>query len=151
MDVDEDPYAPVVKVVTVPSDAGTAFAAFTTDLEKWWPFDEHSVGEVARGRVTFGTAAGEPVTEHLMGGSPETWGTLTRWEPPAVFVMTWHPARPPAMATELEVRFTETADGTRVQLRHTGWEHRQDGGTARRAYDTGWDMVLGHYVAHTTG
>ncbi len=146
MDVVTDPYAPVVKVVTVPVPATEAFRAFTEGLETWWPFATHSTADVEHGAVTFGGAVGEQVLELHPDGGREVWGTLTRWSPPELLAMTWHPGNDPARATELEVRFSETSDGTRVHLRHTGWEARDDGAAARSDYDSGWDKVLGHYV-----
>lgn len=146
MDVVTDPYAPVVKVVTVPVPATEAFRAFTQGLDTWWPFTTHSTAGGRRGTVAFGTDAGQHVVEIHPDGRREVWGTLTRWAPPELLTMTWHPGGDPARATELEVRFAETSDGTRVHLRHVGWEARDDGAAARADYDTGWDTVLGHYV-----
>lgn len=146
MDVVEDPYAPVVKVVTVPVAALEAFRAFTAGLETWWPFATHSTADADHGRVSFGAGVGEPVVEIHPDGRREVWGTLTRWAPPELLTMTWHPGGAPDRATELEVRFSETSDGTRVHLRHTGWEARDDGAAARADYDAGWDKVLGRYV-----
>lgn len=146
MDVVEDPFAPVVKVVTVPRAADEAFRAFTAGLQTWWPFGTHSTADVEHGTVDFGRGVGEPVVEIHPDGRREVWGTVTRWVPPELLAMTWHPGNPVERATELEVRFSETSDGTRVHLRHTGWETRDDGAAARADYDSGWDKVLGRYV-----
>lgn len=146
MDVVEDPFAPVVKVVTVPMTAGEAFRAFTAGLEAWWPFGTHSTADGEHAAVSFGSGVGEKVVEVHPDGRREVWGTLTSWAPPELLTMTWHPGGPPERATELEVRFSETSDGTRVHLRHTGWEAVDDGAAARADYDAGWDVVLGRYV-----
>jgi len=146
MDVVEDPYAPVLKVVTVPLAAADAFRAFTAALETWWPLGSFSTSGSEHGTVSFGSGVGEQIVEIHPDGHREVWGTLTSWEPPDLLTMTWHPGSTPERATEVEVRFSETADGTRVHLRHTGWETRDDGAAARAGYDSGWDAVLGRYV-----
>ena len=52
-------------------------------------------------------------------------------------------------ATELRLRFAAEGEGTRVELIHAGWESYPDGGGEESAgYTSGWDAVLGHYMAH---
>jgi uncharacterized protein YndB with AHSA1/START domain len=60
---------------------------------------------------------------------------------------TWHPGAPEEAATLVEVTFTESPDGTIVQLAHTGWDRRADGQAARRNYDSGWDHVVGRFAS----
>ena len=46
------------------------------------------------------------------------------------------------------MRFLPDGDGTRVELEHRGWEDMVvDGSAKRSSYETGWDIVLGEYVA----
>ena len=57
--------------------------------------------------------------------------------------MTWHPAQSPALATRLEVRFEDTASGSRLLLLHDGWEARgDDAPLVREGYREGWTSVL---------
>jgi hypothetical protein len=44
------------------------------------------------------------------------------------------------------VTFDAVDGGTEVTLTHVGWGDREDGGSARLSYDTGWDVVLGRLV-----
>ena len=138
--------APVRKEVLVPCGAERAFALFTAEMSQWWPMLTHSVGGAEHCGVVFEGRVGGQVYEDLPGGRA-VWGDLLVWEPPARFVMTWHPGRDASSATELEVRFVEAAGGTRVELEHRGWEHRDDAGSARESYDTGWDLVLAKYAS----
>jgi hypothetical protein len=49
-----------------------------------------------------------------------------------------------------EIRFLSDGDSTRVELEHRGRDALGDGGAARRDnYDTGWEFVLGRFVAGT--
>jgi uncharacterized protein YndB with AHSA1/START domain len=50
--------------------------------------------------------------------------------------------------TEVEVRFTAEAGGTRVDLEHRGWDRAGAAATKMGAqYDGGWDLVLSRYAA----
>lgn len=73
---------------------------------------------------------------------------MTIWEPPQRFAMTWHPGSDPANATDLEIRFIQVTDGTRVELEHRNWTKL--GARAeetRSGYDSGWvDVFEGCYV-----
>ena len=46
------------------------------------------------------------------------------------------------------MRFATHGGGTRVELEHRGWERLgAEAAEARASYDTGWDHVLGRFVA----
>ncbi len=136
-------FAPVERSVEVPVDAATAFTLFTDRIADWWPMATHSVhGE--GGTVAF--EEGRLVERH--GDRTEEWGDVRAWDPPHGFAVTWHPGREADEATEVAVSFTEEEPGrTRVDLRHSGWEHRDPG--ARESYATGWVTVLARYVDAT--
>ena len=57
------------------------------------------------------------------------WGTLTAWDPPHRFAMTWHPGRDEKTAQDLELRFSPQGDATRVDLvaHGLGASRRPDG------------------------
>ena len=63
--------------------------------------------------------------------------------------MSWHPGNEPALATQVDIRFSPDAEGgTLVDLVHTGWEARgADAETMMAGYDEGWRFVLGRFVA----
>jgi uncharacterized protein YndB with AHSA1/START domain len=88
--------------------------------------------------------AGGRLYEVSTSGEEADWADVLVWEPPSRFVLAWrvNPERP---LTEVEVRFTEDGDTTRVELEHRGWPED----TARDGYDgydKGWDVVLGRFV-----
>lgn len=141
--------APVVKVIEVRCSTEDAFRVFTRELARWWPTEDFSIsGDVLE--VVWEEHEGGGVYEVSADGARAHWATVLAWEPPRRLVVSWHvnPERP---ATEVEVCFEPTADGTRVELVHRGWEAL--GGEAsdsRGSYDTGWDHVLGRFLAAIT-
>lgn len=140
--------APLVKTATVPCTAERAFALFTKEIGAWWPVTTHSVGTSAGSRVHMDDHTGGHITETLSDDTTTTWGTITAWQPPRRVAFSWHPGRPAAEATEVEVTFDEPDDsGTRVTLVHHGWSGRADGAAARDRYDSGWAHVLGQFSA----
>jgi len=78
------------------------------------------------------------------------WGTVTEWEPPERFTMTW--TGTPA-ATEVEFTFAALGPAlTRVTVEHRGWEALTEaqlaedcalpGGYTSGAYSQGWATIL---------
>ena len=125
-----------------------AFELFTQGLHGWWPFRGHSCTGDEALTVEFEARVGGAVTEMSRSGERHPWGTLTAWEPPSFFAMTWHPAQTPEVATRLSVRFEPTDGGSIVDLRHDGWSARgADAATIRDGYQHGWALVLGRFGA----
>jgi len=139
---------PIRKSITVAVPRERAFAVFTRRMDAWWPFAGHSMFEEKSRGVAFDPRVGGLVEEIDLDGNRAAWGRLLAWDPPASFRMTWHPGREESSAQELEVRFIEVPEGTRVELEHRGWENlRERGAEARGGYDQGWGSVLDAYVA----
>ena len=85
--------------------------------------------------------------ERTLSGEEHVWGTITAWEPPNRVVYSWHPGRGEETAQEVEVTFKAEGDGTRVRIRHYGWEtlgDRLDETVA--SYDEGWNLVIRRYL-----
>ncbi|MFI7063984.1 SRPBCC domain-containing protein [Kribbella sp. NPDC050124] len=141
--------APLVKKVMVPVGPERAFEVFTAEMSQWWPLVTHSVAQDMARDIRMEGAVGGRIVEYGDDGEVGSWGTLSDWDPPKSVSFTWHPGSDPREAGHVTVTFTEVADGTEVVLTHTGWERRPDGVRARAGYDTGWDYVLGKYVAGT--
>jgi uncharacterized protein YndB with AHSA1/START domain len=140
--------APLRKTVVVPLDQSRAFELFTARFGEWWPLATHSVGLHDALLVRFPCEAGGSIIETARDGTNSVWGTVTKWDPPVAVGFTWHPGQPESWAGDIEVRFIpDGAAATVVELRHSGWERRADGATARRGYDSGWEAVLGAYGA----
>jgi uncharacterized protein YndB with AHSA1/START domain len=138
----------VEKSVTVAAPIEHAFRVFTEEIATWWPLRTHAVDTERSDTVAMEGRVGGRLYERTPSGEEHLWGTLTAWEPPRRVVYSWHPGRGEETAQVVDVTFTPVADGTRVDVRHYGWEklgERTDETVA--SYDEGWDIVIGHYVA----
>ncbi|SDU58774.1 SRPBCC domain-containing protein [Jiangella alkaliphila] len=136
------PVPEIRRELLVEAAPAVAFDVFTAGIGRWWPLARFSVyGEAAT--VAFEDGV---IVERSEAGDEAAWGTVTRWEPPAVVAFTWHPGRPADAAGLVEVSFAAVdGGGTLVTLRHSGWESYDDPSTARADYDRGWPLVLGRY------
>lgn len=142
----------VEKEVTVLGTVESAFKRFTAGIGSWWPLDTHSVRPERADAVVFETWVGGRVYEQHEGETEALWGTVTAWDPPRRFAMTWHPGRDVETATRLEVEFDEVEEGARLRLRHTGWEALgSDAAKTCREYDRGWDPVLARFALSSGG
>jgi hypothetical protein len=137
------PLPPLIKTITVGWNPEAAFRRFTREMGTWWPLTSHSCGGRDAENVVFEEKVGGRIIERIRGGREATWGTVTQWDPPRVVAFTWHPARDPDTAQNVEVRFHADGAGTRLELIHTNWE--TFGAMAKKArggYNMGWDYVL---------
>lgn len=139
---------PVEKSIRVPLPPEQAFRRFTENMGDWWPLARYSVGlEEARGVVFEGRTGGR-IYEVQTDGTEADWGRVTVWEPSRRVAFTWHPGRPESTRQEVAVTFRPEADGTRVELVHSGWERLPEKPLeTREQYRGGWDFVLGRYAA----
>jgi uncharacterized protein YciI/uncharacterized protein YndB with AHSA1/START domain len=142
---------PIRREILVDASPATAFDVFTDDIGRWWPVAELSVFG-ADGTVTL---ANQEIVERSADGHSALWGTVTRWEPPAVVAFTWHPGQIADRASHVEVTFAPAAgpapgaaEQTLVTLVHTGWDTFDDPAAAWAEYDQGWPVVLGCYSGH---
>lgn len=142
----------VRKEVRVPLSREAAFRLFTEGLGTWWPAITHSVDGSSETRTAMDAALGGEIYE-LSPSGRVTWGTITAWDPPAMFASTWHPGDEAELATRLTVSFhAEGPSTTRVELEHAGWEVLgADAQKQFQGYSTGWDPVLGRYVERAGG
>ena len=138
--------APVTKSIVVGCDRDTAFQVFTHEIGTWWPTETHSINAGEVREVVWEEREGGEVYEISVTGERCRWATVLTWEPPHRLVIAWQ-VNPDRLGTEVEVRFTPEAGGTRVELEHRGWESLTDSGAMRRSYDTGWDHVLERFTA----
>lgn len=132
---------PVIKTIDVPCDQRTAFRIFTEDMNRWWPKDRNSVsamaGETAR-EVRLEPRIGGALTEIGHDGTRHSWGSVLAWDPFARLSLNWHINRPVSEATRVDVDFAPQRSGTRVTLRHHGWEALGDEAQKMRdGYDGG--------------
>jgi uncharacterized protein YndB with AHSA1/START domain len=139
----------VRRSVTVNRSVEDAFRLFTEGISTWWPFETHSIGKDGADpdEAVFEGREGGRLYERMADGHTSHWATVLAWEPPSRVVLSWE-LRPDRPATVVEVRFSPAGDGTRVDLEHRGWERLGDQAReAKAGYDTGWEVVLGHYAA----
>jgi len=120
----------------------TSFKVFCEDIGEWWPggfggkdsklFLEREVG----GRFY----------ERRGDGTEYEIGRVTAYQAPSLVAFTW---RAPSwdVHTQVEIRFSAEAGGTRVEIEHSGWEQDAKTRDARKNYDSGWSKILGHYEA----
>lgn len=131
--------------VSVPVDR--AFEVFTAEIGTWWPLRTHAVDTERSRTVIMEGRVGGRLLERAPSGEEHVWGTIAAWEPPSRIVYSWHPGRDEETAQEVEVTFEAEGDGTRVQIRHYGWEKLGDRMEETVAsYDEGWDLVIAEYV-----
>lgn len=135
------------KTVTVSRPVEEAFRIFTEEIAEWWPYGTHSVEGENVDTVILECRPGGRFYERAKDGTEHSWGTVLSWDPPRRVVYSWHPGRGEETAQEVEIAFTAVADGTRVELVHTGWEVLGDRmAEVVASYDTGWDTVLGQFA-----
>jgi uncharacterized protein YndB with AHSA1/START domain len=143
---------PIRRTITVNRRVEDAFRVFTDGIAAWWPLESHSIeamttdaARVPESVVLEGRVGGR-LYERQTTGEEGYWGTVTHWEPPHRVVIEWK-VNPNAPApTEIDVRFSATGDGTRVELEHRGWERFGSlAAEARASYSDGWGTVLGAY------
>jgi len=141
--------APVVKSVHVNCGVANAFAVFTRGIGSWWPLDQLALAPGEVKEVVWEEREGGEVYEIGRTGEKALWATVIAWAPPDGFTIAWRVNAEAEAATEVEVRFTPDAGGTRVDLEHRHWERLGERAAETMAsYRSGWDFVLGRFVAH---
>lgn len=143
----ELPTDPIRKTLTVPLPPDDAFDLFTARIDRWWPLDTHSIsardGTSADASVRIEPRVGGRVLETLSDGATIPWATVTRWEPGRHLALSWYVGRDEDEATQIDVVFTGTEAGTRVDLTHAGFDTLGSSAPAACAtYTSGWDHVL---------
>ena len=126
---------PVVCTVEIAAPRERVFELFTTPerLVEWWP-----------DAVTFDAREGGQI--HLEFEAGNVSGTVTRFDPPSALAFTWVRGVAPDVETLVEVDLAELDDGgTRVELRHSGWEAVPESQVAewRGIHEAGWRHFLG--------
>jgi uncharacterized protein YndB with AHSA1/START domain len=139
--------AAIHKTIDVKAPVDRAFAVFASRMGDWW-HKEHSL---AQGKVQTGVIiepfAGGRWYETADDGSEENWGKVIAYEPPHRLVLAWQLTREftydPDFETTVEVRFEETAEGTRVHFEHRDLERMGEGAVQTfEEMDGGWGMLL---------
>jgi uncharacterized protein YndB with AHSA1/START domain len=140
----------IEKSVTVAAPVEHAFRVFTDEIHTWWPLQTHAVDTNRSQTVVMEGREGGRLFERTGGGEEHVWGTVLAWDPPNRVGYSWHPGRGQETAQEVEVSFTPAAGGTRVDVRHWGWEKLGDRlAETVTDYNEGWELVLARYAQAT--
>jgi uncharacterized protein YndB with AHSA1/START domain len=145
----------VRRSVTVNASPERAFDVFTNGFSTWWPLETHHIGKARAAEGILEPHAGGRWFERDADGNECMWGYVTEFEPPHRVLLAWHLTPEfaydpdPENATEVEVTFTPTEDGTVVELEHRGFEkHGKSGADMRDAVSApgGWGELLELYA-----
>jgi hypothetical protein len=136
---------PIEKAVDVPLPPIEAFDLFTTQIDTWWPSEIHSTSagdrRLARS-IDIEPYEGGQIIETRHDGRKTPWATITKWSRGKRFTFDWHVGRDPKNATQVDVIFTPSTIGTRVNLTHTEIDALEtDAITSYGRYQTGWETV----------
>ena len=141
----------VTKSITVKAPVDRAFRVFTEEIGKWWPLAEGFAYAGDRWQDMFleGREGGR-VFERSRDGEDFHIGTVKVFDPPWRLVFTWGEATEEWDApTEVEVRFVEEGDATRVDLEHRGFERIGEAAEETRGmYERGWTGVPAGFVPY---
>lgn len=144
----------VSKTITVRAGQERAFTVFTERFFSWWP-KSHHIGDAELADAVIEPREGGRWYERGADGTECDWGRVLAWEPPSRVVLSWHlqgdwSYHPdPAMASEIEVRFTaESPAVTRVDLEHRHLERHDNPVEVRSGVDSpnGWTGILAQYA-----
>jgi uncharacterized protein YndB with AHSA1/START domain len=141
----------VTKSITVKAPVDRAFRVFTEEIGKWWPLAEGFAYAGDRWQDMFlEDREGGRVFERSRDGEDFHIGTVKVFDPPWRLVFTWGEATEEWDApTEVEVRFVEDGDATRVDLEHRGFERiGEPAEETFRSYDRGWTGVLAGFESY---
>ena len=116
----------VTVTTTVALDPDAAFRLFTDDVDTWWqrgPRYRFRLGE--EGVMRFEPGVGGRFLEVFdqTAGDVYEVGRVLVWEPGDRLVFEFRPRDfGPGDATEVDVRFQRTPQGTLITLEHRGWD-----------------------------
>ena len=137
--------SPIRSTVVVPGPPLRAFGAFTSELALWW--DPRLTADAATFRdVRLDPAMGTDVEFVHEGGLRYRIGTITTWQPPTRFAMSFCLSLDPDHPTTLRADFAEHGSAsTQLTLTHGGWGPDN---VAERAKFNEWPALLDRYRRH---
>lgn len=139
---------PLVVEVRLRCSAAHAFDTWTRRFDLWWP-PGYTASDDPEASVHLEPRLGGRIFERTRDGHEVDWGEVTAWEPPRRLAYLWHIRRTRAAATDVAVRFEDSADGgSVVRIEHTGWERLgAQAQSWRDANRAGWAGLLPHFQA----
>lgn len=134
---------PLIVEIDVETTPDHAFDVWTAQLGRWWP-PSHTLSGTKD--LVIEPFPGGRIYETASDGTEHDWGEVVSWEPPARVRCLWHLFFERSEATDLEVTFAETASGTRVVIRQTGFERLGGAGVERRTRTLGaWSTIAARF------
>jgi uncharacterized protein YndB with AHSA1/START domain len=135
---------PVVKTIELPVSVEEAFEHYVAGLPHWFPLSKFFAGSAPPKDCFVEARVDGRLYERTADNQEIDWGRVTVWEPPHRFAYTWQVGASEEEAQLVELFFTATEGGSKVVLRHTGWEKLGDKALeSRNRYDDGWEFVFG--------
>jgi uncharacterized protein YndB with AHSA1/START domain len=134
----------ISKSVHISRSPEDTFGLFVDQMGRWWPSHtgKYTYDKERAQDVILEAHVGGRFFERYKDGDEFTIGQVLECDRPARILFTWAAGFDPP--TEVEVRFTPEANGTRVDLEHRG----ADGAAAgTHGFDDGWTEVLSYFVA----
>ena len=145
--------APVRAEVQVGQSPPHAFALFTARMGEWW--QDRTPGNNPAVEITLEPFSGGRWFEVDAEGVETVWGKVVEWQPPARVLLIWEMNSrfqlDPAVVTEIEIRFSETASGgTWAELEHRKLEaYGADAERLAESIGRGWPNQLRGFAAFT--
>lgn len=133
---------PIRNAFVVDATPALAFEVFTLGMGSWWD-RAYTPDPDSFDGIAIVPEVGAPVAM-VHGDSSYPFGNVTVWEPGARYAQTFWLAMDPAHPSTLEVTFTGTDAGTRVEFEHGGWN--DDNASYREKYGD-WSLLLDRYRA----
>jgi uncharacterized protein YndB with AHSA1/START domain len=108
----------------VPADPARTFAAFTREISLWWrPDPLFQITARGDGKLEFEPGVGGRLVTRFEDGEVFEIGRISVWEPGRRVVFTWRQASFAAeLSTEVEARFEQVGEETRVSIEHRAWD-----------------------------
>ena len=141
----------VRRSVEVPVGVDRAFELFTTRMSDFWP-RAHSIGTTPMAAVEVEPEVGGRWFERGEDGTECPWGRVAAWEPPSRLVLVWQVSADwrydPELETEVEIAFTATEVGCRVDLTHDLSAYGERAGDMHAVFATpnAWQATLGAFA-----
>jgi uncharacterized protein YndB with AHSA1/START domain len=135
--------------VEVPLSPESAFELYTAGIDRWWRLGTIYWNDRERATgLRFEPFVGGRFIEvyDAQTGDGFQIGRVESWEPGRRLAYTWREKDwPPEAQTLVEVTFEATPLGTRVEVRHSGWDTVPDGAETSRGYAMGTRELLAWY------
>ena len=145
--------AAIRKTIEVKAPIERAFDVFANRIGEWWHKDHSLAQGIKQVDVVIEPRAGGRWYELAEDGSEYQWGKVIAYERPNRLVLAWQLNREftydSDFETTVDVRFEETAEGTRVHFEHRDLERMgADAVETFESMDGGWGMLLDLYRGH---